>query len=834
MKINSMISIGQKNSLAEYMILSSADNRLPMLDKDLTKEYAKLSTTEKIQADYDLKATNIILQGLPSDIYSLVNHHRVAKLINDMNIYKMKLEQFQINTKFLNNLPPEWCKFVTDVKLVKDLHTTNFDQLHAYLQQHELHANEVRIMRECNHDPLVLVANHQQTPSHFNTYQSFYNNAQFQQQFSPSQSPQYGSIHPTQHYSSTHPSTPLAISYPSTLYSNAYTSSIDYGLVVPVLKQGDDPIDAINKMMSFLSTVVSSHFLTTNNQLRNSSNLRQQATIHDGRVTVQPVQGRHGSFVVGTSGTRANISGTGENNLGQQRIVKCFNSQGEGHMTRQCPKPKRKIDATWFRDKVLLVEASGNGKVLNEEELEFLADPGIAEGPVTQTVITHNAAYQADDLDAYDSDCDDFSTAKAVLMANLSRMYKLDPITLAPKDKNNRETHIYYLKHIMEQAAILKEIVEQSKSLNPLDSASYFACNSMFDARHVLCFLEFVFDMNATSKSKSVRKTKKKEEWKPTRKVVQIFLWYLDSGCYKHMTGDRSQLTNFVYKFLGTVKFGNDQIPKIMGYGDYQIGNITISRVYYVEGLGHNLFSVGQFCNSDLEVAFRKHICFVRNLEGVDLISGSQETNLYTLSIGDMMASSIICLLHGLVRGLPKLKFEKDHLYLACAMGKSKKQSHKPKPEDTNQEKLYLLHMDICGPMRVAGINRKKYILVIVDDYSQFTSVKFLASKDEAPDFIIKFLKMIQVRLNATVRNIRTDNGTDIVNQTLRDYYEQAIISQETSVTQTPQLNGVVERRNRMLVEGARTMLIFAQAPLFLWAEAIATACYTQNRSILQ
>ncbi|GJT87513.1 retrovirus-related pol polyprotein from transposon TNT 1-94 [Tanacetum coccineum] len=265
----------------------------------------------------------------------------------------------------------------------------------------------------------------------------------------------------------------------------------------------------------------------------------------------------------------------------------------------------------------------------------------------------------------------------------------------------------------------------------------------------------------------------------------------MDSGCSKHMTGDRSQLTNFVHKFLGTVKFSNDQIIKIMGYGDYQIGNIIISRVYYVEGLRHNQFSVGQFCDSDLEVAFKKHTCFIRNLEGVDLLSRSQETNLYTLSIRDMMASSPICLLskasktkswlwhrrfshlnfgainhlakHGLVRGLPKLKFEKDYLCSACAMGKSKTQSHKHKYEDTNQEKLYLLHMDLCGPMRVASVNEKKYILVIVDDYSQFTWVKFLASKDEAPDFIIKFPKMIQVRLNATVRNIHKDNGTEFL-----------------------------------------------------------------------
>ncbi|GJW58164.1 retrovirus-related pol polyprotein from transposon TNT 1-94 [Tanacetum coccineum] len=262
------------------------------------------------------------------------------------------------------------------------------------------------------------------------------------------------------------------------------------------------------------------------------------------------------------------------------------------------------------------------------------------------------------------------------------------------------------------------------------------------------------------------------------------------------------------------LKFGNDQVAKIMGYGDYQIGNVTISRVYYVEGLGHNLFSVGQFCDSNLEVAFRQHTCFIRNLEGVDLLTGSRGDNLYTLSLGNMMASSPICLLskasktkswlwhrrlshlnfgainhlarHGLVRGLPKLKFEKDHLCSACALGKSSKKPHKPKSEDTNQEKLYLLHMDLCGPMRVASVNGKKYILVIVDDYSRFTWVKCLRSKDEAPAFIINFLKMIQVRLKETVRRIRTDNGTEFVNQTLREYYEKVGISHETSVARSP------------------------------------------------
>nr|GEZ39418.1 hypothetical protein [Tanacetum cinerariifolium] len=130
--------------------------------------------------------------------------------------------------------------------------------------------------------------------------------------------------------------------------------------------------------------------------------------------------------------------------------------------------------------------------------------------------------------------------------------------------------------------------------------------------------------------------------------VVQIVLWYMDSGCSKHMTRDHSQLINFVQKFLGMVKFGNDHVAKIMGYGDYKIKNVTISRVYFMEGLGHNLFSVGQFCDSDLEVAFRQHTCFIRNLDGVDLLTAKE----------------------GLVRGLPKLKFEKDHLCSACATGK--------------------------------------------------------------------------------------------------------------------------------------------------------------------
>ncbi|GKE45617.1 integrase, catalytic region, zinc finger, CCHC-type containing protein [Tanacetum coccineum] len=287
-------------------------------------------------------------------------------------------------------------------------------------------------------------------------------------------------------------------------------------------------------------------------------------------------------------------------------------------------------------------------------------------------------------------------------------------------------------------------------------------CNkSMFDGVHDKCLLDLV--QNGNNRTKSAKKHKKQNIWKPTGHVftevgfkwkptgrtftivgnscpltritstnvvsfkkttshsveiqkpeikvysmrpknvknivVQIVLWYLDSGCLKHMTENCPQLMNFVSKFLGTVRFGNDQIARIMGYGDYQLGNVIISRVYYVKRLGHKFFSVGQFCDVDLEVVFWKNTCFIHNLEGVDLLLGSQDTNLYTISLDDMLKSSLMCLLSkasktkswlwhhrlshlnfgtlnklakdGLARGIPRHKFQKDHLCSTCALGKS-------------------------------------------------------------------------------------------------------------------------------------------------------------------
>nr|GEV29494.1 hypothetical protein [Tanacetum cinerariifolium] len=1258
--------------------------------------------TKAIQADCDVKATNIILQGLPLEVYALVSIHKVAKEL-------WERIQMLMQGPSSSNLSISY--------LVNDTSST---------------------------------VNH-------NAYMA------------SSSTPQ--------------------IDYALMVQHSSEYSPPETGLMVPVFQKGDDPIDAINHMMSFLTAVVTS------------------------RVTIQPIQGRQNFMSAGSSRPFA-LGSSGVS--GRQRVIVCYNCKGEGHMSKQCTKPKRKRDAKWFKDNVLLVQAQANRQVLQEEELEFLADPGMAESSSNQTVVTTNATYQADDLDAYDSDCDELNSTKIALMENLSHygsdnlaealgfqnpcylkkaqqlkpklydgsvieksdaivipdteetlmpaeqsrskmikkqndpkmtekkvitkpidyaiinqlstdfetrfvpqtelsveqafwsqysvqtdepnlsacttivevskelpkvsmrtwgfehtkacfrddiipfvkalkelftsfdqclidevtevqnvfkqmelavkqhceeknnfktkmenvlqendrlltqalsveimnvvvhdivksaclnmdvcarcvtiesklkkdfikkecyktllqkyntlekccislevnnqltkelfprntlsspesvltfaklfeinelkaqaqakdtvilkskeklrslngdvnerkvkreveeietlnieldhkssrvrtkeqyddlinkvnlkspevsdlnaslqekvlvitalkeqlnklkgkavlteavslnpidpeLLKVDVAPLVPKLCKNRTAHTDYIRHTQEEAATLREIVESKRVLSPPNTSLDYACKytrriqellmilqqtcpcltdlgtklvavtpknktkhirlteqitkserttvttppsanidsnipvlsstgvtlvfsasgslsqdntkknrirrtqrkakknkiedhlrtvksslnkkSVVDSKatpsvinsvsnvnsdlkcascngclffnnHDACVVAYIKSVNASIKSKSVKTPLKGKLGNPqetiatptivpprdpipivnsmdkpvvtlvysrktkdaNKKVVQIVLWYLDSGCSKHMTRDRSQLVNFVQKFLGMVKFGYDHVAKIMGYGDYQIRNVTISRVYYVEGLWHNLFSIEQFCDSDLEVAFRQHTCFIRNLDGVDLLTGSRGNNLYTLSLQDMMASSPICLLskasktnswlwhrrlshlnfgainhlsrQGLVRGLPKLKFEKDHLCSACAMGKSTKKTHKPKSEDTNQEKLYLLHMDLYGPMRVKSVNRKKYILIIVDDYSRFTWLKFLRSKDETLNFIIKFLKMIQQ-------------------------------------------NGVVERRNRTLIEAARTMLIYAQAPLFLWAEAM-------------
>nr|GEX36230.1 hypothetical protein [Tanacetum cinerariifolium] len=250
------------------------------------------------------------------------------------------------------------------------------------------------------------------------------------------------------------------------------------------------------------------------------------------------------------------------------------------------------------------------------------------------------------------------------------------------------------------------------------------------------------------------------------------------------MTGNRALLTNFVEKFLGTVYFGNNDFAMIAAYGDVVIGSMTIKKVYCVESLGHNLFSIEQFYDKGLEVTFRKSTCFVRTEDGVDLLTGDRSSNLYTITLNEVASNSLAC-----------------HLAKASSSEDSLKTSQVQNGFASNKP-LYLLHIDLCGLMRVESINGKRYVLVVVDDYSRYTWL------------------------------IRTDNGTEFKNKTLAKFFDEVGITQKFSAARTPQQNGVVERRNRTLVEAARTMLTFANLPLFLWAEAIATTSLKEKGDI--
>nr|GEU53106.1 hypothetical protein [Tanacetum cinerariifolium] len=325
----------------------------------------------------------------------------------------------------------------------------------------------------------------------------------------------------------------------------------------------------------------------------------------------------------------------------KQRTVICYNCKGKGHMSKPCTKHKRKRDDSWFKDKVLLVQAQAIGQILHEEELAFLADPEIIEGQATQTVITHNAAYQANDLDAYDSNCDELNTAKVALMANLSH-YGSDVLAESIEIDRFKQTLSEQLKEkesLMQTITLLKNDFKKEESRNidreitlkkkikHLDNIVYKR-DLLAQTVHMLTKPKFFYDhstkqaLDPNPSCTPIRVEVPKELPKVSMvnmslkklkhhlagfdvvvKLLQAYDWRLLSAL------------QFVNKFLGTVKFGNDHVAKIIGYGEYQIGNVTISWVYYVEGLVHNFFSVGKFYDSNLEVGIFHETSVARSLQ---------------------------------------------------------------------------------------------------------------------------------------------------------------------------------------------------------------------------
>ncbi|GJT21503.1 putative ribonuclease H-like domain-containing protein [Tanacetum coccineum] len=344
---------------------------------------------------------------------------------------------------------------------------------------------------------------------------------------------------------------------------------------------------------------------------------------------------------------------------------------------------------------------------------------------------------------------------------------------------------------------------------------------------------------------------------------------YVDSGCSRHMTGNMSYLTDFKEFDGGYVTFGGGaRGGRITGKGTLKTGKLDFEDVYFVKELQFNLFSVSQMCDKKNSVLFTDTACFVLSPdfklpdESQVLLKVPRKNNMYSVDMKNIVPKeSLTCLVakatldesmlwhrrlghinfktinklvkDNLVRGLPAKRFENDQTCVACLKGKQHKASCKSKIQNSITQPLFMLHMDLFGPTFVSSLMNKKYCLVVTDDYSRFTWVFFLASKDETSGILKNFITEIENLVDKKVKIIRCDNGTEFKNRVMNEFCEKKGIKREFSVARTPQQNGVAERRNRTLIEAARTMLADSKLPTTFWAEAVNTACYVQNRVII-
>ncbi|GJU19140.1 retrovirus-related pol polyprotein from transposon TNT 1-94 [Tanacetum coccineum] len=829
-----------------------------------------LSAEEKERYKADIRATNILLQGIPKDIYSLINHYtdakdiwenvkmilegseltkddresqlydefehfrqikgetiqgyyvRFTKLINDMRNIKMTMPRMQLNSKFVNNMLPEWSRFITEVKLNRGLKESNFDQLYAYLKQHEVHANENRTMMERflqpTNDPLALVSNAsvQQYPTQSSK------SPQSSNEPSPADNFQLDSGSSSTKFLedlSDRTCFPSMLPEASTGFTAALAVLKPERLKVDKAQNDNDrkkaetsvpkPLSALivyppNTPVKLVPRVLPTKSQSLKAQLRSkvscfTSDSVKPKVLAPGMYAIDvkpiphPLKNNRSAHLNYISHLKESVE-TVREIVEEARVVKPLDNalNYACQYTKLSQELLEYVIGTNERD-----NKAPSTPVIGKRKLLLVDKPGTSSSN-TQKHEVHQKVQQTNIHVIPSTGVNTSTEASGSKPRSNTKKNRIMPA----KSENKKKVEVHLrTNNLVNANPTVKRVLNKGKQI-------WKPKGKMSDNR-----------LNMT-----------KRVWKAMGKL------FVDTSLSMGDPRKEIHLRKIIVVVTGHPLVSGTQVVQ-----KHMMGNVQSSRILWNSSSRQSVS--GKLITSELSWGYGilllvivSILALFRDILMCDLLKGIRSTLLYTISLieYDEVFFQYACLPS--FQRSTKIEVEQDLFAPTCQLGKSKKFSHKPKSKNTNMEVLHTLHMDLCGPMRVQSIKGKKYILVIVDDYSRFTWVKFLRSKDETLEFVINFLKQIQVGLNKIVRYIRTDNGTEFVNQVMSEYYEGVGVFHQKSIPRTPQQNGVVERRNRTLVEAARTMMIFSKAPMFLWAEAVATAlfgalCYPTNDS---
>nr|GEX11540.1 hypothetical protein [Tanacetum cinerariifolium] len=807
-----------------------ADKEVPVTEGSVVtttesymENYRNVSHDIRDQLNAEAEVVHIILTGIDNDVYSTVDacpnacetkftsqdgeslesyYIRFYKMMNELVRNQCDVTNHQVNIQFLLQLQPEWKRFMTLVKQSQELKTVSYHKLYDILKQHQNEVNEIRAERLARTaNPLSLVAQQQ-----------------------PVYHPQNHPAHYTQNSSTRSQQATTRNRGKAIVNSLPPIYDQERSMVAEDDEMSNDKES--DKIMALISLSFKKIYKPTNKNLRTSSNTSRanqekspsinKGTRYDNQRTINVARARENVGI----GSTLYVHGKDFKRLLQMLLIildpslilsYCNREQADQDddddlanerdlLASFIKKLRCKIDDSKNRNKFL--ETSNKALVDKMKELDRRKDVEYASkveidcAKAKGDLISYKIESQKS-FNAYTQKINDLNQTilemKKELFAHqetisILSQQKEAQIKLYKYREDKEIDKVIALENKVKKHAInLERELQQCKEKIKNDMLFKEKQSTEFRKKHEQYFE--IQDLKAQLQDKGIE--------------IEIILFIIESGCSKHMTGNLKLLTTFVEKFVG---------------------------------LNHNLFSGGQFCDADLEVAFQKSTCYIHDLKGNDLLTGSRGTHLYSITLQDTSSPNLICLMakvtssqawlwhrrlshlnfdtinllskNDIVIGLPKLKFVKDHLCSSCELGKAKQKSFPTKTTPSSKRWLQLLHMNLCGPMRVESINGKKYVLAIVDDYSRYTWTHFLRSKDETLKVLIDFLRLFQRGLHAQVRTVRTDKGMEFLNKTLHS-------------------------RNRTLVEAARKMLSTAKVPRFFWAEAIATTCFTQNRSLV-